>query len=90
MATTAQCTRKRPHLGVRLVETIIFTALERRASDIHIEARDSKSPSNTYRWRVATAMQPSPRSGIPRSLGIKVLSELDIAERRVPRTGASA
>src|SRR5215472_11464512 len=27
---------------VRLVETIIFTALERRASDIHIEARDSE------------------------------------------------
>src|SRR5580693_10122542 len=26
---------------VRLVETIIFTALERRASDIHIEARDA-------------------------------------------------
>src|SRR5271163_4511744 len=27
---------------VRLVETIIFTALERRASDIHIEARDAE------------------------------------------------
>src|SRR5215510_9560381 len=27
---------------VRLVETVIFTALERRASDIHIEARDSE------------------------------------------------
>src|SRR5271168_3353052 len=27
---------------VRLVETIIFTALERRASDIHIEARDGE------------------------------------------------
>ena len=27
---------------VRLVETIIFTALERRASDIHIEARDTE------------------------------------------------
>src|ERR1700674_1144267 len=26
---------------VRLVETVIFTALERRASDIHIEARDA-------------------------------------------------
>src|ERR1700738_5735912 len=29
---------------VRLVETIIFTALERRASDIHIEAGDTKLP----------------------------------------------
>src|SRR6202021_3548976 len=27
---------------VRLVETIIFTALERRASDIHTEARDAE------------------------------------------------
>src|ERR1700716_4752861 len=27
---------------VRLVETVIFTALERRASDIHIEARDTE------------------------------------------------
>src|SRR2546426_12047290 len=27
---------------VRLVETVIFTALERRASDIHIEARDAE------------------------------------------------
>src|SRR5216683_3158020 len=27
---------------VKLVETVIFTALERRASDIHIEARDAE------------------------------------------------
>ena len=32
---------------VRLVETIIFTALERRASDIHIEAPTPKLPSST-------------------------------------------
>jgi len=74
---------------VRLVETIIFTALERRASDIHIEARDSEV---AVKYRIdgvlQHAMQPISKEWHSTVLSrIKVLSELDIAERRVPQDG---
>src|SRR6266700_3975379 len=74
---------------VRLVETIIFTALERRASDIHIEARDSEV---AVKYRIdgvlQHAMQPIAKEHHSSVLSrIKVLSELDIAERRVPQDG---
>src|SRR6266403_460319 len=74
---------------VRLVETIIFTALERRASDIHIEARDSEV---AVKYRIdgvlQHAMQPIAKEWHSTVLSrIKVLSELDIAERRVPHDG---
>src|SRR5258708_16922574 len=74
---------------VRLVETIIFTALERRASDIHIEARDSEVAVK-YRIDAALqhAMQPIAKEWHSTVLSrIKVLSDLDIAERRVPQDG---
>ena len=74
---------------VRLVETIIFTALERRASDIHIEARDTEV---AVKYRIdgvlQHAMQPIAKEHHSPVLSrIKVLSELDIAERRVPQDG---
>ena len=74
---------------VRLVETIIFTALERRASDVHIEARDSEV---AVKYRIdgvlQHAMQPIAKEWHSTVLSrIKVLSELDIAERRVPQDG---
>ena len=74
---------------VRLVETIIFTALERRASDIHIEARDSEV---AVKYRIdgvlQHAMQPIAKEWHQTVLSrIKVLSDLDIAERRVPQDG---
>ena len=74
---------------VRLVETIIFTALERRASDIHIEARDAEV---AVKYRIdgvlQHAMQPIAKEWHAMVLSrIKVLSELDIAERRVPQDG---
>src|SRR5436305_10475246 len=74
---------------VRLVETIIFTALERRASDIHIEARDTEV---AVKYRIdgvlQHAMQPNAKEHHSTVLSrIKVLSELDIAERRVPQDG---
>src|SRR6266576_3964671 len=74
---------------VRLVETIIFTALERRASDIHIEARDTEV---AVKYRIdgvlQHAMQPIAKEHHSSVLSrIKVLSELDIAERRVPQDG---
>src|ERR1700732_5113650 len=76
---------------VRLVETIIFTALERRASDIHIEARDTEV---AVKYRIdgvlQHAMQPIAKEWHSTVLSrIKVLSDLDIAERRVPQDGRS-
>jgi type IV pilus assembly protein PilB len=74
---------------VRLVETIIFTALERRASDIHIEARDTEV---AVKYRIdgvlQHAMQPISKEWHSTVLSrIKVLSDLDIAERRTPQDG---
>jgi type IV pilus assembly protein PilB len=74
---------------VHLVKTIIFTALERRASDIHIEARDNEV---AVKYRIdgvlQHAMQPIAKDWHSTIISrIKVLSDLDIAERRVPQDG---
>ena len=74
---------------VRLVDTVIFTALERRASDIHIEARDMEV---VVKYRIdgvlINAMPPISKEWHSTILSrIKVMSELDIAERRVPQDG---
>jgi len=74
---------------VRLVDTVIFTALERRASDIHIETRDSEV---AVKYRIdgvlQYAMQPLAKDWHATILSrIKVMSELDIAERRIPQDG---
>ncbi|HKW89535.1 MAG TPA: GspE/PulE family protein [Candidatus Acidoferrales bacterium] len=74
---------------VRLVDTVIFTALERRASDIHVETRNSEV---AVKYRIdgvlQYAMQPLAKEwGTTILSRIKVMSELDIAERRVPQDG---
>ena len=74
---------------VRLVDTVIFTALERRASDIHIEARDIEI---AVKYRIdgvlVHAMAPIAKDWLSTIISrIKVMSELDIAERRVPQDG---
>ncbi|HUK86181.1 MAG TPA: GspE/PulE family protein [Terriglobales bacterium] len=74
---------------IRLVDTTIFTALQRRASDIHIETRDD---SVIIKYRIdgvlQQAMQPIAREHHSTIISrIKVMSELDIAERRVPQDG---
>jgi type IV pilus assembly protein PilB len=74
---------------VRLVDTVIFTALERRASDIHIEARDIEV---AVKYRIdgvlVHAMAPISKDWLSTIISrIKVMSELDIAERRVPQDG---
>ncbi|MBV9087132.1 MAG: Flp pilus assembly complex ATPase component TadA, partial [Acidobacteriaceae bacterium] len=74
---------------IRLVDTTIFSALERRASDIHIETRDD---SVAIKYRIdgvlQQAMQPIAREHHSTIISrIKVMSELDIAERRVPQDG---
>jgi len=74
---------------IRLVDSIIFAGLERRASDIHIESRDN---SVVVKFRVdgvlQQAMAPLAREFQSNLITrIKVMSELDIAERRVPQDG---
>src|SRR5512146_1147705 len=74
---------------IRLVDTTIFTALQRRASDIHIETGDD---SVMIKYRIDGVLQPamSPIAKEHHSTiisRVKVMSELDIAERRVPQDG---
>jgi type IV pilus assembly protein PilB len=74
---------------IRLVDTTIFTALQRRASDIHVETRDD---SVCIKFRIdgvlTQAMPPIGREHHSTIISrIKVMSELDIAERRVPQDG---
>jgi type IV pilus assembly protein PilB len=74
---------------IKLVDTTIFNALERRASDIHIETRDQEV---AIKYRIdgvlQYAMNPISKEWHSAVISrIKVMSELDIAERRVPQDG---
>jgi len=74
---------------IRLVDSTIFTAIQRRASDIHIETGDD---AVHVKYRIDGVLQPAMRpigkqfhsSIISR---VKVMAELDIAEKRVPQDG---
>jgi type IV pilus assembly protein PilB len=74
---------------IRLVDSTIYTAIQRRASDIHIETGED---AVHVKYRIDGALQPAMRpiakhfhsSIISR---IKVMAELDIAEKRVPQDG---
>ena len=74
---------------IKLMHTTIFDAIQRRASDIHIEATD-KNVLIKYRIDgvLYSATEPIDikfHSAIVSR--IKVMSDLDIAERRVPQDG---
>ena len=74
---------------IRLVDSTIYTAIQRRASDIHIETQDD---AVHVKYRIDGVLQEAMRpiakqfhsSIISR---IKVMAELDIAEKRVPQDG---
>jgi type IV pilus assembly protein PilB len=74
---------------IRLVDSTIYTAIQRRASDIHIETGDD---AVHVKYRIDGVLQPAMRpiarqfhsSVISR---IKVMAELDIAEKRIPQDG---
>jgi type IV pilus assembly protein PilB len=74
---------------IRLVDSTIYTAIQRRASDIHIETGDD---AVHVKYRIDGVLQPAMRpiakqfhsSIISR---VKVMAELDIAEKRVPQDG---
>ena len=74
---------------IRLVDSMIFTAIQRRASDIHIETQDD---AVVVKYRIDGVLQPASRPIAKRSHSaiisrIKVMAELDIAEKRVPQDG---
>ncbi|HNI67305.1 MAG TPA: GspE/PulE family protein [Nitrospira sp.] len=75
---------------VKLLDTIMLSAMQRRASDIHIEATDR---ATTVKFRVdgilVSAMDPlDVKLHPPLVSRLKVMSDLDIAERRVPQDGS--
>ena len=74
---------------IRLVDSMIYTAIQRRASDIHVETQDD---AVYVKYRVdgvlQSAMRPIDKQyHSPILSRIKVMSELDIAEKRVPQDG---
>ncbi|MCI0611641.1 GspE/PulE family protein [bacterium] len=74
---------------IKLVDSIIFNAIQRRASDIHIETKDTEV---VVKYRIdgvlQYAMEPIDKKFHSSIISrIKVMSELDIAEKRVPQDG---
>ena len=73
---------------VKLVNIILTQAIEERASDIHIEPFDNKT---VIRYRIDGVLyeRPSPPPSLYRAIvsRIKVISQLDISERRLPQDG---
>jgi general secretion pathway protein E len=74
---------------VRLVSSTLYDALKAGASDVHLE---STASGLTIKYRVdgvLTAAQAMPGTELAEQVisRIKVMSELDIAERRVPQDG---
>ncbi|MFA5907499.1 MAG: GspE/PulE family protein [Vicinamibacterales bacterium] len=74
---------------IRLVDSTIYTAIQRRASDIHIETQDD---AVYVKYRIDGVLQSAMRPIAKRFHSsilsrIKVMAELDIAEKRVPQDG---
>ncbi len=80
--------RQRKTPAVRLVSEIIQTAIAKQASDIHIEPRAAETIVRVRVDGVLLDVQSIPR-GLQTSLisRIKILSDMDIAERRTPQDG---
>ncbi|HEU5162351.1 MAG TPA: GspE/PulE family protein, partial [Thermoanaerobaculia bacterium] len=74
---------------IKLVDSTIFNAIQRRASDIHIETLDTEV---VIKYRIDGAlyhaMEPIDKRHHQTIISrIKVMAELDIAEKRVPQDG---
>ena len=76
---------------VKFVNLLLLDAIERRASDIHIEPGKGKA---NIRIRIDGILQnitPPPKAMHSAIISrVKILSNLDIAERRLPQDGRSA
>ena len=74
---------------VRLVDSLVVGAIDRRASDIHIESKDREVLA---KYRIDGVLYPAVEPLDKRHQDtiisrIKVMAELDIAEKRVPQDG---
>jgi type IV pilus assembly protein PilB len=74
---------------IKLVNSIIFTAVQKRASDVHIESREE---GVIIKYRIdgvlGDAMEAIDKKfQLPIISRIKVMSDLDISERRIPQDG---
>ena len=74
---------------IRLVDSILFNAIQRRASDIHIETQDREV---VVKYRIDGVLYQAMKSIDKRHHStivsrVKVMSELDIAEKRIPQDG---
>ena len=74
---------------IRLVDSTIYTGIQRRASDIHIETGDD---AVHVKYRIDGVLQPAMRPIARQFHGpiisrVKVMAELDIAEKRIPQDG---
>ena len=74
---------------IKLVDSTMFNAIQRRASDIHIETREGEV---IIKYRIDgvlyQAMEPIDKRHHQTIISrIKVMSELDIAEKRIPQDG---
>ncbi|WP_084400003.1 type II secretion system ATPase GspE [Henriciella aquimarina] len=73
---------------VRLINGLIYEAVKRRASDIHIEPHEDNL---SVRYRIDGVLQevltPSRRLAAPLTSRVKVMARLDIAEKRIPQDG---
>ena len=74
---------------IKLVDSVLFNAIQRRASDIHIETQEHVV---VIKYRIDgvlyPAMEPIDKKHHQTIISrIKVMSELDIAEKRVPQDG---
>jgi type IV pilus assembly protein PilB len=74
---------------IKLVDSTVFNAIQRRASDVHVETRDNEV---IIKYRIDgvlyQAMEPIDKRHHQTIISrIKVMAELDIAEKRVPQDG---
>jgi len=74
---------------VRLVDSVVLGAIDRRASDIHVETKDREV---LVKYRIDgilyPALEPLDKRHHDTIISrLKVMSELDIAEKRVPQDG---
>src|SRR5689334_16088258 len=73
---------------IQLVHRVIKDAVERGASDIHFEPGEDEM---RIRYRIDGVLQEAatvPTSAVPAVVSrVKILSDLDIAERRIPQDG---
>ncbi|MEM1036031.1 MAG: type II secretion system ATPase GspE [Pseudomonadota bacterium] len=73
---------------IRLINGLIYEAVKRKASDVHIEPHEEHM---SVRYRIDGVLQevltPSRRLSAPLTSRIKVMARLDIAEKRMPQDG---